>query len=93
MVYREDRLGGVKKLWWRVFDFKRIENKLWYIPVIFLMPILLLSYAAMRLLGMSLPEPDIPYSLIPVYPNYGSHYDPMVTGVLTALAAVMVIMI
>jgi len=57
------------------------------------MPILLLSYAAMRLLGMSLPEPDIPYPLIPVYPNYGSHYDPMVTGVLTALAAVMVIMI
>ena len=67
LVHREDKQGGIRKLLKRVFDYKRIKRKIWYIPIIFLMPvIMLLSYWAMRLLGRTLPEPHIPFMTIPI---------------------------
>jgi len=67
LVYREEKLGGVKRLLKRVFDGKRIKHKIWYVPIIFLMPlIMVLSYGVMLLLGRPLPEPYIPVLLIPI---------------------------
>lgn len=67
LVYREDKLVGIRRLLKRVFDYKRIQQKLWYVPIILLMPIiLLLSYGAMRLMGLPLPEPHIPFMTIPI---------------------------
>jgi hypothetical protein len=34
LVYREEKLLGVKNLLKRAFDYKRITKKVWYIPVI-----------------------------------------------------------
>lgn len=42
LVYKESKLYGVKRLSKRVFDFKRVKEKTWYIPVIFLMPFITL---------------------------------------------------
>ena len=68
LVYREEKLGGVKRLLKRVFDFKRIKHKIWYVPIIFLMPLLMvLSYGVMLFLGRPLPEPYIPFLLIPIF--------------------------
>jgi CAAX protease family protein len=69
LVYREERLGGIKRLLKRVFDFKRIRQKIWYVPIIFLNPlILLLSYGVMLLLGRPLPEqPYIPFLMLPIF--------------------------
>lgn len=40
----------------RIFDYKRIKRKIWYVPIIFLMPILYaLTYVAMRLIGLPVP--------------------------------------
>jgi uncharacterized protein len=68
LVYREEQPGGVKRLLKRVFDVKRIKPKLWYVPIIFLNPlIMVLSYGVMLLLGRPLPEASIPWSTIPLF--------------------------
>ena len=67
LVYREEEGGGIKMLLRRVFDYKDIKPKIWYAPIMLLMPlIMLLSYAVMLLLGRPLPAPDIPFLTIPL---------------------------
>jgi membrane protease YdiL (CAAX protease family) len=67
LVSREEPPGGISRLLKRVFDYKRIRHKIWYVPIIFLLPgIYLLSYAVQRLMGRPLPEPHIPFLLIPL---------------------------
>ena len=63
LVYREEKFGGVKRLLSRFFDYKRIKQKIWYVPIIFLMPLLyILTYGVMRLIGLPLPaEWHIPF--------------------------------
>ena len=59
-VWREARTAGVVALFRRAFDLKRIQARIWVIPVIFLLPgITVLSYGLMRLKGDSLPSPQI----------------------------------
>ncbi|WP_292518416.1 CPBP family intramembrane glutamic endopeptidase [Methanoculleus sp.] len=56
LVYREGGLFGVKSLLKRAFDYKRITKKVWYLPIIVLMPfIYVLTYGIMRLLGLPVP--------------------------------------
>jgi CAAX protease family protein len=69
LVYREEGGGrGVRRLLSRVFDQWRIRKRIWYVPIIFLMPLLyLLTYVVMRLMGLPFPdEPYIPFLLIPL---------------------------
>jgi len=68
LVYKEEGVGRVRRLLRRVFDQWRIRNRIWYVPIIFLLPLpYLLSYGLMRLLRLPLPdEPHIPFLLIPV---------------------------
>jgi uncharacterized protein len=67
LVYREEKLGGIKRLLKRAFDYKRIRHTIWYVPIIFLMPlIMVLSYGVMLLLRRPLPEPSIPLLTIPL---------------------------
>ncbi|MEG4171976.1 MULTISPECIES: type II CAAX endopeptidase family protein [unclassified Microcoleus] len=56
LVYKEEGHGGVKKLLKRIFDFSKIRQKIWYLPLIFLMPIIyLLIYGVMHLFRLPLP--------------------------------------
>jgi membrane protease YdiL (CAAX protease family) len=56
LIYREEGFAGVKRLLIRTFDFGRIDKKLWYLPIIFLMPLLyLLTYVIMRWVGLPVP--------------------------------------
>jgi membrane protease YdiL (CAAX protease family) len=69
LVYREEGGGrGVRRILSRVFDKWRIRKRIWYVPIIFLMPLLyLLSYLVMRLMGLPFPdEPYFPLLLIPL---------------------------
>lgn len=67
LVSREEQPGGIKRLLKRVFDLKRIRHKIWYVPIIFLLPgIYLLSYAIQRLVGRPLPEPHLSFLMIPL---------------------------
>lgn len=68
LVYREDKLEGIKQLLKRTLDYRRIKPKIWYLPILFLMPvIMLLSYWVMRLIGRPLPDPQISILAIPLF--------------------------
>jgi membrane protease YdiL (CAAX protease family) len=67
LVYREEKLSGVKNLLKRTFDYKRITKKVWYIPILFLMPfIYVLTYVIMRLVGLPVPTAWNPPLLTPL---------------------------
>ena len=56
LIYREEKLLGVKNLLKRAFDYKRITKKVWYVPIILLMPfIYVLTYVIMRLVELPVP--------------------------------------
>lgn len=62
LVYGENRTAGVIALLERSVDYKRIIPKVWYAPILLLMPaVMTLSYELMRLLGVPLPTPQIPF--------------------------------
>jgi hypothetical protein len=67
LVRREDG-PGVKRLLRTLFDYRRIKRKIWYLPIIFGMPlIMVVSYGVMRLMGLPLPaQPRIPLLAAPV---------------------------
>lgn len=61
LVYKEDGPAGALALLKRSFDYKRIGGKVWYIPIVLLMPgLFVLAYGVMHLAGFSLPNPQFP---------------------------------
>lgn len=67
LVRHEAGADGVRALLRRAADYPRITNRLWYLPIIGLMPlVMLVSYGLMRLLRMPLPEPPTPFGLVPI---------------------------
>ena len=68
LTYQDHKSRGVQQLLGRIFDYQRTTHKRWYLPVIFLIPVIMvLSYAIMRLIGLPLPEPQIPLLSIPIF--------------------------
>jgi uncharacterized protein len=68
LVSREGQSGGIRRLFSRVFDAKRIRHKLWYMPVILLNPLIyVLTYGVMLLLDRPLPELHISWPTIPIF--------------------------
>jgi len=60
LAYRENRSAGMTVLLKRAFDYKRIKAKVWYAPILLLMPVVMvMSFAVMRLTGTSVPDPII----------------------------------
>jgi hypothetical protein len=61
LVYRESKTAGVRDLLKRSFDYKRIKARIWYAPILLLMPgVTILSYGWMRCIGAPLPVPQVP---------------------------------
>ncbi len=61
LVYRESKTAGVIGLLSRSFDYQRIKEKIWYAPILLLMPgIAVLTYGLMLLMRSPLPEPRFP---------------------------------
>lgn len=68
VTYVQSGSDGVKELFRKVFDYRKIKNKIWYLPALLLTPLIsLLAYAIMRWKGMSLPDPEIPILMVPVF--------------------------
>jgi hypothetical protein len=69
VCYRRFGMKGVKDLWKRVLDFRKFKNKVWFLPILFTMPLIyFLAYVVMRLTGMPLPDQVvIPLASIPAY--------------------------
>ena len=67
LSFKENRWRGVKTLWGRTFDFKRVARKKWFLPTFFLLPLLVfVAYPINLLLGQPLTEPLYPIAGIPV---------------------------
>jgi uncharacterized protein len=59
LVNKENKSTGVTELLKRCFDCKRIRAKIWYIPMILVMPgVMVFSYVLTRLTGVALPAPQ-----------------------------------
>lgn len=49
-------MGGVKRLWQRAVDFPRIGRRVWWLPLLLLMPLfMLLEYGWQKLQGVPIP--------------------------------------
>jgi membrane protease YdiL (CAAX protease family) len=60
LLYRKETMTGVNRLFKRSFDLGRITQKVWYLPVIFMMPLIaLLAYGIMRIQHLPVPSPHI----------------------------------
>lgn len=58
LAHREGGAPGAKMLLKRAFDCRRIRAKIWYAPILLLMPVVMaLSFGAMRWSGTSVPAP------------------------------------
>lgn len=61
LVYKERKVEGIKELLKLSFDFKKIKDRKWYVPIFLLMPtIAVLSYWYLKITGALLPEPPTP---------------------------------
>jgi membrane protease YdiL (CAAX protease family) len=68
LSYQQSGTSGVLVLWQKAFDYKKIKNGFWYAPILFLNPLIMgLSYVVMRLAGLPLPDPQIPWQLLPLF--------------------------
>lgn len=64
LMHLNKKPSGMLALLKRSFDFKRIHDKRWLVPVLFLMPaVSLVVYGLMRLMGMPLPAAQ--FQLLP----------------------------
>jgi len=60
LVYRENGTASMIELLKRVFDFKRIKSKKWYLPIILLIPFtVLVQYGLALLFGLPVSSPYI----------------------------------
>ena len=58
LIYRGNGKSGVKTLFKRIFDYKRIKSKVWYLPVFLLYPfIVFVQYGMALLSGLSVSLP------------------------------------
>ncbi len=69
VMYRRRGANGIKELWKRAVDYKKIKNRIWYLPALLLPPVIyFLSYVAMRVTGLPLPDLiNVPILLVPVF--------------------------
>ncbi|MGH3669929.1 MAG: hypothetical protein ACRDSH_04755, partial [Pseudonocardiaceae bacterium] len=68
LVRREGEPGGIKRLLRRVLDVKEIKQKIWYAPIVLLMPaIMALSYLVLLLAGLPVSGSGISLLAMPIF--------------------------
>lgn len=68
LSYQESGSSGARELLGKAFDYKKIKNKLWYIPIFLGNPLVFfLSYVIMRFTGSPLPALEIPLFMAPLF--------------------------
>ena len=67
LVHMEEGRGGVRGLLKRTFDYRRIRNRKWYVPIIFLAPLIyLLTYGVVALARLPSSGAHTPFLAIPI---------------------------
>jgi membrane protease YdiL (CAAX protease family) len=67
LTVRQNGWHGAKKLLWRAFDQKRVANKSWYLPTLFLPPVLVwIALGIAVLAGLSTTADQFPIMALPI---------------------------
>jgi hypothetical protein len=67
LIFRQNRSNGAKRLLKRAFDYKRITHVRWYVPILFLWPVIFsLALVLLNLIGEPIPDPVFPIVVAPV---------------------------
>ena len=62
LVYKKNKIDAVKELLKKTFDAKKINKRIWYLPIVFLMPVTaLFSYWYLKFTVVLKPEPYISF--------------------------------
>jgi len=70
LIYRESGRDGIVALLKRTYDFRRIESKIWYLPILLIYPSIgFLDYLIQRMSGTSFPT--LHFSL-PIFLGYST---------------------
>jgi membrane protease YdiL (CAAX protease family) len=60
LTYRQNQMAGVKALFRRVLDFKRVHNAWWVAPALLLTPLMAaLAFIVQRVTGTGIPDPQL----------------------------------
>ncbi len=60
LIYREGGKAGVVELLKRTYDFRNIKSKIWYLPMLLVIPSIgLIEYLILRLSGTPIPPPRV----------------------------------
>jgi membrane protease YdiL (CAAX protease family) len=60
LLFQESKIAGISELLRRSFDYKRIRAKVWYAPIVLMVPgAMVLTYGLMRWVGSPVPTPQI----------------------------------
>ena len=61
LTWKKDSIRGVILLLKCIFDFKKIQNRIWYLPFLLLIPtIMLLAFGVMHALQIPIPKQNMP---------------------------------
>jgi membrane protease YdiL (CAAX protease family) len=56
--WHEQGAQGARMLMRRAFDFRRIQKPVWYLPIVFTMPLLMaVEFGVMKVMGRAVPDP------------------------------------
>ncbi|MBT3754872.1 MAG: CPBP family intramembrane metalloprotease [Candidatus Cloacimonetes bacterium] len=67
LTHGEKKKGNIKKLLKRSFDYKKITQKIWFLPILFLLPLLFaIALTIMIFTDYTIPVPMFPITAIPV---------------------------
>ena len=67
LVYKKDRFPGVLQLLRRLFDFKCIKNKVWFLVILLINPIIaVLAFGIISAIGKPLPIPTLTLAIFPM---------------------------
>jgi len=65
LIYRENGKTGVISLLKRIYDFRNIKSKIWYVPILLIYPSVgLLDYLILRMSGTSIPSPHFSLAIL-----------------------------
>jgi len=65
LIYRESGKDGVVALLKRAYDFRNINSKIWYLPILLIYPSVgLLDYLILRMSGTSIPSPHFSLAVL-----------------------------
>lgn len=68
LIYREGGKDGVAAVLKRTYDFRNIKPKIWYLPILLILPsINLLEYWILRISGTSVPSPHFSWAILLSY--------------------------